>query len=84
MSKCPLESLATRFLRVLAEHADTVIIMASVPGKKPNEPSKKVSLWIGNQFAAEWMATNFSTNCPDDDYCDDDDEPSQGDPRVSS
>jgi hypothetical protein len=81
VKKNPIEAQALRFLSALGEHADTVVILASVPGKNPGEETKMVSVWQGNQFAAEYMASNFST-FPDND--DDDDEPSRGDPRVPS
>jgi hypothetical protein len=80
MSKCPLESLALRYLKVLAEHADTVVILASVPGRRPGQKTKLISLWTGNQFAAEYMASNFSVSGDEED--DEDEEPSEGDPRI--
>jgi hypothetical protein len=83
MKKTPLETLALRYLKALGEHADTVVILASVPSPEPNGKTELISVWQGNQFAAEYMASNFSTREDEEDEGEDEDE-DDGDQLIGS
>lgn len=70
----PLTKQIRRALGLIGEHADTVVIIATVKGTEIDGETKLVGHYIGNQFAAAHMCGEWSPFATESGEDEDDDD----------